>query len=146
MAERSKSRRNKNSRFYQNKMAFEDVLGNPFVKPESVQGHYERFRTKSAVNAMVYSDESNSTRNDCKPSIVDFLCDVDNVVSRAMETHDRVSKFWRTYLIDDDDTLFTPDEREEIEQRIGAELLERKISPVLGYFQTERKPGMMTRK
>ncbi len=145
MADSSKSRRNKNSRFTHNKVAFDEVLGNPFIKPEPLQGHYQRFKTKSVIKAIVYSDETNATKNNCQPSVLDFFCDVDRVVGRVLVTKDRIERFWRTYLTEEDDSLFTPEERESIEQQVGAELLELNISPVLGYFKTERKPGMMTR-
>jgi hypothetical protein len=136
MAEAVKNRRNKNSRFARNKAAFEDVLGNPFMKPESRQGHYQLFKTKSIIKAMVYSDETNATKNNCQPSVLDFFCDVDNVVSRAMKTKTRLDLFIRTYITDEDASLFTPEEREGIEQQIGETLLELKISPITGYFQT----------
>jgi len=146
MADSNKSRKDSTVRFARNKAAFEEVLGNPFVKPEPLQGHYQRFKTKSVIKSTVYSDETAATRNNCQPTVLDFFCDVERIVGKVMVTKDRIDLFWRTYVTDEDDRLFTPQEREEIEQQVGSSLLELKLSPVLGYFKTERKPGMMTRK
>jgi hypothetical protein len=146
MADSNTSRAEGKARFQRNKAAFEEVFGNPFVKPEPLQGHYQRFRARqSAIMAIKYGDDPHGTKNPCQPSVIDFFCDVDNIVSRVLGTKQNVVRFQLTYM-EDDDKQFTPKQRQEIEQEIGAELLNLKIAPVLGYFQTERKPGMMTRK
>jgi len=147
MADSNTNRANAKARFQKNKAAFEEVFGNPFVKPEPLQGHYQRFTAATvSIKAVRYDEDPHGTKNPCSPSAIDFVCDVDKLVMRCMTQPGDLGKFLRTYITDDDPNAFTPKQRQRIEQEIGTALLEHKLSPVLGYFRTERKPGMMTRK
>ena len=146
MADSNTSRAEGKARFQRNKVAFEEVFGNPFIKPEPLQGHYLRFKTRSPVGALEYSDDTHATKNPCSPSISDFFCDVEKIVLDVMQSQTSYERFMKTYIYDEDDTIFSAKTRQQIEQEVGAALLAKRISPVLNYFQTERKPGTMTRK
>ena len=139
MADSNLSRVDSKARFQRNKAAFEEVFGNPFFKPEPLQGHYQGLLARSSIQPTDYTTEGIGTKNPCQPSLADFSCDIEAVIKLVMLNNSGYERFMKTYIYDDDATLFDAKARQQIEQEIGAVLLKRKISPVLGYFRTERK-------
>lgn len=122
-----------------NKRAFDDVFGDPFAKPEPFTGQYQILKGRGAIAAMKNNfDEGKATRVPAAPNLMDFFCDVENIVSRNLDPVEQV-KFEATYIFEAGPNQFTPKERVEIEQRVGRLLRARKISPVTRYFRVIRK-------
>lgn len=125
--------------FAANRQAFVDVFGDSTAKPESITGHYHTLKSRGLVAAMKNNfDEGKSTRNNATPNIIDFFCDVENLVTRNL-TKEEVGKFEDTFIFEFKEGVFTPKERTEIEQKIGKLLRVRKISPVSRYFSVTRQ-------
>jgi hypothetical protein len=119
-----------------NQRAFEDVFGNPFAK-EPFTGHYQTLKGRGAIAAMKNNfDEGKGTRVPAAPNLMDFFCDVENLISRNLSPEEEVL-FWETYLYEDS-TQLTPKERSGIEQKLGKLLRARRISPVSRYFKVIR--------
>lgn len=119
-----------------NQRAFEDVFGSPFAKEPST-GHYQTLKGRGAIAAMKNNfDEGKGTRVPAAPNLMDFFCDVENIVSRNLSEGEQ-ERFWETYLYEDS-TQFTPRERTAIEQKVGKLLRTRRISPVSRYFKVVR--------
>lgn len=131
--------------FAANKQAFNDVFGDPFAKPESLSGQYQLLKGRGYVAAMQYTDESKATRNTARPTLMDFFCDVENVLTRNLSKEEH-AKFIECFLYEVGGVL-TDKERSDIEQRLGRLFRARKISPVSRYFKTIRqKIGASRRK
>lgn len=122
-----------------NRDAFVDVFGDPFNKPEPTPGQYQTFKGRGPIAAMTNNfDEGKATRNPAAPSILDFFCDVENILTRNLSPQEK-AKFIETYFYEVDGALTTK-ERNEIEQKLGRLFRARKICPVTRYFRTIRKP------
>lgn len=122
-----------------NKIAFEDVVGDPFAKPEPVDGQYFLLARRSTINVMDNNfDLGKGTRNAAQPSVVDFYCDVDRALIDSLSTHE-LELFRDTYVTEVRDDAFTPKERMQIEQKLGKLFRQRKLSPVSKYFKTIRQ-------
>lgn len=131
--------------FAANKQAFDDVFGNPFAKPEPFTGQYQILKGRGQIAAMQYSDEGRATRNPAKPNLMDFFCDVENIITRNLDSVEQ-AKFQATYIYESGPNQFTDKERSEVEQKLGRLLRARKISPVSRYFKTIRQAGISRRK
>lgn len=119
-----------------NQRAFEDVFGNPFYK-EPFTGQYQTLKGRGAIAAMKNNfDEGKGTRVPAAPSLIDFFCDVENVVSRNLSPEQQ-ERFYQTYGNEDASAL-TPKQRAVIEQTLGRIFRARKISPVSRYFKVVR--------
>jgi hypothetical protein len=128
-----------NEQFRYNKIAFEDVIGDPFAKPEPIDGQYFTLARRSVIGVMDNNfDLGKGTRNPAQPSTTDFFCDVERTVEQAL-TPAEFKKFLDTYVIEVAGSEFTPKERMTIEQRIGKLFRLRKLSPVTKYFKTIRQ-------
>ena len=122
-----------------NKQAFTDVFGDPFAKPEAIPGQYQTYKGRGLIAAMRNNlDEGKGTRNLAAPSVMDFFCDVENILTRNLSPQEQ-AKFTETYFYEVDGVLTTK-ERNEIEQKLGSLFRARKISPVSRYFRTIRQP------
>lgn len=126
-----------------NKRAFDDVFGDPFAKPESFTGQYQIFKSRGAIAAMKNNfNEGKATCVPAAPNLIDFFCDVENIVSRNLDPIEQVA-FEATYIFEEEGlNQFTPKERVEIEQRLGRLLRARSISPVVRYFKVVRQAGL----
>lgn len=128
-----------------NKRAFDDVIGDPFAKPEPIQGQYQILKSRGLIAAMKTNfDEGKATRNPATPRLMDFFCDVENVIARNLDSEQQ-AKFTEAYLYEDEDALTTA-ERSDIEQKLGRLFRARKISPVSRYFRAVRQAGVPGRK
>jgi hypothetical protein len=127
-------------RYSLNKKAFTDVLGDPWAYPEQVEGYYNILKRRSTISATGPLGEASTTLNAAKPSPVDFLCDVENIISRSMDK-ELLNLFIETYIISANGTsTLTQQERTKLEQRLGRLFLAYGISPVAKYFTAIRKP------
>lgn len=141
-----KPKRSRSELFVAYKRAFEDVFGDPLAKPESFSGQYQILKSRGQVAAMKNNfDEGKATRNPASPHIIDFFCDVENIVTRNLSA-DELERFTNTYIYELRDGGLTDQERSDIEQRLGRLFRARKISPVNRYFKTVRQAGVSRRK
>jgi hypothetical protein len=141
MAGKEKSRdiTDYNMEFLINKIAFDDVIGDPYAKPEPIDGQYFTLRRRSTIGVMDNNfDLGKGTRNAAQPSAIDFFCDVERTCHEAL-TDDEKTKFLNTYILEAADDVFTPKERMQIEQKLGKLFRQRKLSPVTKYFKTIRQ-------
>lgn len=111
-----------------NKKAFEEVLD-----------YYEISKSKSLVNVMDTAKDNglNGTINPAAPSILDFICDVDQTIKIVIDNKNILQKFFETYIIGND--TLDKSEKNSFEQRIGRLFITRGIWPVRKYFFTIRK-------
>jgi DNA-binding phage protein len=124
-----------------NRKAFEDILGDPFAMPDSIDGHYHRMKFRSLLMAAKFDfDEGTVTANSAKPTAVDFYCDVELMVREVITDEESFMKFIETYLTKPDGlTDLTAIERDFYEQRLGRMFRARGISPVAKYFTAIRQ-------
>lgn len=128
-----------NQEYSFNKIAFDDVLGDPFAKPEPIEGHYGSLQKRSSIRvANNQFDMGKATRNTAQPSITDFACDVERIIS-SFVIPALQQKFRETYITEECDTHFTPAERAKLEQTVGKAFRRNKISPVSKYFTAVRQ-------
>lgn len=122
-----------------NKAAFVAVLGDPFEVPE-IEGMYLILKRRSSISA-TQNDFSmgRGTHNPANPSILDFFCDVENVIERAITDKKLLKKFIDTYIMGDVDTL-TKEQRAYLEQRVGQRFFNRRLHRVKEYFNSVRRP------
>jgi hypothetical protein len=125
--------------FLYNKNAFNDVIGDPFAK-EPVEGHYITLNKRSSVRVANNDfDIGKATRNTAQPNIMDFICDVERVISDHFENNPtRIEEFQATYITEERADIYASKERTNIEQALGKLFRRRKISPVSKYFTTLR--------
>ncbi len=125
--------------FAANKRAFTDIFGDPFAWPEPVEGHYQNLKSRGVIAAMKNNfDEGRAARLPGAPTLLDFFCDVENIVSRNLE-EDEQRKFNATYILESGTDQLSGEEKVDIEQRIGRILKARKISPTTYYFRAIRQ-------
>jgi hypothetical protein len=141
MANRKGNIEEYNQEFRYNKNAFDDVIGDPFAIPEPVWGNLDRMKKRSSI--MVANndfDSGHATRNTAQPSHTDFFCDVDHMISIACGGDKKeIERFEATYITEESETLYTPKERQQIEQTLGKLFRKHGISPVTKYFKTIRQ-------
>lgn len=118
-------------------MAFNEICGDPYSKPEPIQGHYSMLKSRSTISVVDGEQKSPSPVNRARPSAIDFFCDVDAAIEDAMSTlgKDAFDTFLNTYVYEDG-TTFNQRERAKVEQLVGNILVQRKIYPVARYFTT----------
>lgn len=132
-----------------NKKSFDDVIGDPFSKPEPIEGHYTMLKSRSSLAIAEPERKAASPQNPARPNAVDFFCDVEAAVRDGLEIFSRTWReelrqcefiFETTYFTEDQHYYqFTQKERAELEQIIGNILVARSISPVSKYFTTIRQ-------
>lgn len=143
-----------NEEFKFNKMAFDDVIGDPFAidregNIEPRMGNYLKLQRRSSIQVSKNEfDMGKATGNSAQPNVNDFLCDVDHIIMIAFAGDSEILvKFQETYILESTDTAFTPKERSELEQKLGKLFRRHKLSPVSKYFTTIRgKLGVTERK
>lgn len=147
MADSNVTRARIKSIYADNKIAFEDVFGDPFGVPDPTDGHYYSLKTRGLIAAMNNNfDEGKATRNAAMPSILDFFCDVDRVVEDVLTQASDRQRFIDTYITQIAIDALTQKQRSDIEQAMGKLFLSRRISPVTRYFKVIRQPGKETRR
>jgi hypothetical protein len=128
-----------NEQFRYNKIAFDDVIGDPFAKPEPIDGQFFTLSRRSTINVMDNNfDLGKGTRNAAQPSVIDFFCDVERAITDTLD-EEGAQKFRDTYVTGDKEDALTPKERMQIEQKLGKLFRNRKLSPVTKYFKTIRQ-------
>lgn len=124
--------------FRANKLAFDDVLGDPAAIPEPIDGHYNTLRSRSSIKvARNNFDEGQATANPARPNVIDFTCDVDNVIGSVIKDKKLLHLFHQTYIFGS--VELTQKERTVLEQEMGSIFRHRGISPVSRYFTTIRR-------
>lgn len=136
-------RRSNNDEYYQeyhfNTIAFADVLGDPFGKPEPIEGHYSSLKKRSSIRVATNDfDSGKATRNTAQPSMTDFFCDVERIITTTLDK-ETAQKVIDTYIFEITETALTTKERTAVEQKLGKAFRRNKLSPVSKYFQTIRQ-------
>lgn len=125
-------------RFIDNKLAFDDIIGDPFAWPEPVMGQYAKLKNRSSIIVTRNSfDEGQITINPARPNVIDFFCDVEHAIASVVLPED-LQNFVDTYITEVSTTIYTPQERSRIEQRVGKVFRQRKLTPVARYFTANR--------
>lgn len=143
MGQRRRDR--KAERVARNKKAFDDVIGDPYAKPEPIEGHYALLRNRSSLSIAEPERQAPSPQNPARPNALDFFCDVESAVADGLDVWNSKcisfqNKFNNTYFVEDPSyPSFDQKERAGIEQCIGNILVARSISPVAKYFTTIRQ-------
>jgi len=128
----------KKKEFAKNKKAFDVVMS-----------YYRDLSGIGSISAIRISDASKGSVNPAKPTPLDFRCDVDKVIKKIVPARFR-SRFTAVYILTEAMTEIEQEmladkviggARHSFEQRIGEQLVQRKIFPVQGrgYFHTIRK-------
>ena len=126
-----------------NKIAFDSIIGDPFAHPEPIEGHYATLKGRSSIIVTEKEQQgSPSPVNQARPTAIDFIIDVDSVLSDSIEVFKQGSmeKLLNTYIVEDKNLpIFNQKERNKLEQIIGNILIQRKIYPVSKYFTAIKK-------
>jgi len=145
-----KDRKDQSELWSRNKNAFDQIIGDPYSKPEPIEGHYATLKSRSSI-AIAAPKETSSPEavNEARPGIVDFFCDVEAAVQDGIKVFSRSWRegyaealfvFMTTYITEDDGYYkFNQRERSKIEQIVGRIFVERNISPVRRYFTAIRR-------
>lgn len=108
-----------------NRKAFDDVIT-----------HYETCKYKSLVKVMDTSKDNFGTPNNAAPSVLDFICDVEQVIE-AIVPKNLLQNFTQTYIMGYEE--LDQQQKNNFEQRIGRLFIVRCIWPVNKYFFALRK-------
>lgn len=130
----------KDCRAAENKSAFDEIIGDPFAKPEAISGHYMTIKSRGAVQAAQNNfDEGIATRNPACPNVTDFVCDVERTLELTL-TPAELIMFVNTYIYElTGNGTFDQSARSRIEQRVGKAFRDNRISPVSKYFTAIRR-------
>lgn len=126
------------------KRAFDEIIGDPYTKPDPTEGEYLTRKSKSVVRigGADISQKYSGTTKEAKPNDIDFFCDCDNAIKDGLDVFEwrenldqKIFVFYTTYFTEDPNYYqFTQKERSVLEQHIGRILVARGISPVRKYF------------
>jgi hypothetical protein len=135
----------RSERWYNNKKAFDEIIGDPFAHteegPEPIQGHYTSLKNGSGIKVATI-DQMPGSSNPARPNALDFFIDVDSAVADGLDTIGRNlgEIFMNTYFYEDPSRpIFKLRQRSKIEQAIGHIFIKRMISPVGRYFTAIRQ-------
>lgn len=139
--------RKRSERWGTNKRAFDEIIGDPYAKPEPIQGQYSAMKSRSSVPIANIKGSLAESKNAARPSPVDFFCDVESAVEDGLNTYTKEFIGWRyenmfinTYIVEDASyPIFNQKERSKLEQIIGKIFVERGISPSSKYFTCIRR-------
>ena len=144
--------RKRSERWGRNKRAFDEIIGDPYAKPEPIQGQYAALKSRSSVPIANIKGSLAESKNSARPSPVDFFCDVEAAIKDGLETYYNgpgygdgykdtfEDTFINTYIAEDENkSMFGQQIRSKLEQIIGRILIERGISPASKYFIAIRK-------
>ena len=99
------------------------------------------------VGSLTISDIGKGAPNPVKPSLTDFRCDVEKVISKCVPDEDRLRQFCEAYITyDSEDSIemevhadkIMGSGRHGLEEGIGSLFIKRGINK--GYFHCIRKP------
>lgn len=130
------------------KRAFDEIIGNPYSKPDPTEGHYSMLKSRSSLAIAEPERKAKTPVNEARPSAIDFFIDVDAAVADGLDVFGRTWRepdqvdfiFQSTYFTEDQKYYhFTQQERAEVEQAIGQLLVYRGISPAAKYFTAIRQ-------
>ena len=140
--------RKRSEKWFKNKRAFDEIIGDPYSKPEPTQGQYSALKSRSSVPVANITGSIGESKNAARPGPVDFFCDVEAGVKDGLATYAKgdgreniyENVFINTYIVEDaTKPVFEQKLRSQIEQTIGKIFIERSISPSSKYFTTIRK-------
>ena len=121
----------RSERWYNNKKAFDEIIGDPFAHTEE---------GPEPIQATI--DQMPGSSNPARPNALDFFIDVDSAVADGLDTIGRNlgEIFMNTYFYEDPSRpIFKLRQRSKIEQAIGHIFIKRMISPVGRYFTAIRQ-------
>jgi hypothetical protein len=98
---------------------------------------YESMKYRSAIQAVDDSKEGRTSTNPAKPSVSDFICDVENAILFVVKTQEMLTKIINTYIMGDEE--LTKSKQHQLEQRIGKIFSARGIWPSALYFRSIRR-------
>lgn len=138
MTDSNRTRARRTEEFQYNKRAFDDVMGDPTAIPEPIDGHYNTLRSRSSIKVAKNNfGEGQATANPARPNVIDFACDVENVINSVIKDEKVLQLFLDTYIFGE--VNLDQKERTVLEQQIGKVFRNRGISPVSRYFTTIRR-------
>lgn len=138
MTDSNPTRARRAEEFQANKRAFDDVMGDPTAIPEPIDGHYNTLRSRSSIKVAKNNfGEGQATANPARPNVIDFACDVENVINSVIKDKNVLQSFTNTYIFGS--VELNQKERTVLEQQIGKVFRNRGISPVSRYFTTIRR-------
>lgn len=125
------------------KRAFDEIIGDPYAKPDPIEGHYSMLKSRSSLAIAEPERKAKTPVNEARPSAIDFFIDVEAAVLDGLEvwwfgSKDAKRIFCNTYFYETGEIL-TQKERAEVEQAIGQILVYRGISPAAKYFTAIRQ-------
>jgi hypothetical protein len=141
-------KKNQSEVWSKNKSAFTEVMGDPYAKPDPIEGQYSYLKNRSSISVASKEEAPSVSINEARPSVVDFFCDVEAAIIDGMlifarswrEPDECLFVFHTTYITEDDNYYkFDQGERNKIEQIIGRIFRERDMSPVRKYFSAIRR-------
>lgn len=131
----------KQERWHRNKVAFDEIVGDPFATEETI-GQYEA--SKNSTDAKTGQLQKG---RGARPNFIDFQADVEKSIVDALKKHvgksdvdlaKELTLFYNTYITGLEPT-YTQQERSEVEQVVGKMLRKRGISPIAKYFTIIKK-------
>ena len=140
--------RKRSEKWFKNKRAFDEIIGDPYSKPEPIQGQYSALKSRSSVPVANITGSIGESKNAARPGPVDFFCDCEAAVRDGLQTYANEGNclktledvFINTYIVEDESkSTFSQQVRSKLEQIIGKIFIERSISPSSKYFTTIRK-------
>lgn len=144
------------------KTSFTSIMGDPFepeedttdettTGPEPTKDEEEKYQRIvidypalkgcSPLQAQRYNfGFGRATNNPLRPTVVDFLVDVEKLIASVIDDKKRLKAFMDLYLYGDvRSSPFSDKERGQLEQRIGRLFLFNGVSPSSKYFNASRK-------
>jgi hypothetical protein len=127
------------------KRAFDEIIGDPYAKPDPIEGQYYNARkNQNGIKiAQAGARTSASPVNGAKPNSVDFICDVDAAIRDGLTAFRDSGEVWQVLFdntyITETGTVYLQRDRAELEQHIGRILVARHISPTAKYFTAIRQ-------
>lgn len=133
----------KKPQFAARKKAFDEVM----------DAYRDAKDSNGGIGAVVVSDGGRGVSNPVRPSLTDFRCDVDRVISKCIPYGHKALglRFWLAYVMFDSESIIENEVyaekvmgslRHNLEQGIGAEFIKRGIYPLhgkRGYFHVVRQ-------
>lgn len=137
MADSNKTRLRKKKEQQLNKEAFYEIVGNP---SSDVDGIYFTIQQRSSMGTIEAKiGQMTETANPLKPSISDFICDVENAIEDVCDNAISLAQFYSTFGSPGKRPPFSKMEKNQIIQKVGKLLRMRGISPVKRYFTVNVK-------
>lgn len=103
----------------------------------SVINAYINMRSTSLTKALDFEDFNPGNPNPIQPTVIDFLCDVDNAISKIIKDKQTLRLFNYTFFIGED--KLNKEKKEEIIESLGRMFMVRGLWPIDKYFKVYKK-------